>query len=189
MTLHSIPAIRPATSSDAPSLAKLIDMAGEGIPRWLWSQSCNDGQDPLEIGEDRARRTQGGFSFRNALIAQGQTRLLGMVLSYPIEEAPDADIDNLPAPIAPFVELEAQAVGTWYINALAVFLSGRGAGVGSALMHAAEEAARQAGYSKMSVQVFRRTLALCASMKDLDFTRLRGLLFASTRASPITMRM
>ncbi|MBO6956155.1 MAG: GNAT family N-acetyltransferase, partial [Rhizobiales bacterium] len=92
------PIIRPAKPSDAPSLAKLIDIAGEGIPRWLWSQSCADGQDPLDVGAERARRTEGGFSYRNAVVAERDGRPIGMVLSYAIDAAPDDDPDDLPAP-------------------------------------------------------------------------------------------
>ncbi|MFN3227116.1 MAG: GNAT family N-acetyltransferase [Hyphomicrobiales bacterium] len=148
------PIIRPAEPFDAPSLAKLIDIAGEGIPRWLWSQSCESGQDPLEFGAQRARRTEGGFSFRNALVADHADRPVGMVLSYPIDVASDDDPDDLPAPIAPFAELEAQSVGTWYINALATFTGCHGAGVGSALVAAAEGLARNAGYQSVSIQVY-----------------------------------
>ncbi len=148
------PRIRPAQSSDAPTLAKLIDIAGEGIPRWLWSRSSSDGQDPLDVGAERARRTKGGFSYRNALVAERDGLPIGMVLSYAIDAAPDDDPDDLPAPIAPFVELEAQSVGTWYINALAISAGCRCAGVGTALMKAAEDLARDSGYSSMSVQVY-----------------------------------
>ncbi|WP_375570836.1 GNAT family N-acetyltransferase [Ahrensia marina] len=148
------PRIRPAEPSDAPTLAKLIDIAGEGIPRWLWSRSSSDRQDPLDVGAERAHRTEGGFSYRNALVAERDGRPIGMVLSYAIDTAPDDDPDDLPAPIAPFVELEAQSVGTWYVNALAVSAGWRGAGVGSALMQAAEDLALKAGYGSMSIQVY-----------------------------------
>ena len=61
--------IRQAESSDAESLAKLINLAGEGIPKWLWTRACVEGQTPLEIGIERAKRKTGGFSYANALVA------------------------------------------------------------------------------------------------------------------------
>ncbi len=44
-------ALRPAGTSDAPILAKLIDIAGEGIPSWLWSGMAKPGQSALEVAE------------------------------------------------------------------------------------------------------------------------------------------
>lgn len=154
MNLQSIPNVRQAEAGDAADLAKLIDIAGEGIPAWLWGQSCGAGQTPLDVGTERARREVGGFSYKNALVAEKNGATLGMVLSYPINEAPTSDPNELPAPIAPFVELEAQSVGTWYINALAVFAGARGAGLGTRLLTAAEDQAAAAGYRQMSIQVY-----------------------------------
>lgn len=146
--------IRRATAGDAERLARLIDIAGEGIPTWLWSRACQDGQTPLDVGAERARRTTGGFSFKNALVTERHGEVAGMVLSYPIDAAPGDDPDELPAPIAPFVDLEKHSVGTWYINALAMRPGFRGHGLGSSLLRSAEELATGAGYPAMSIQVY-----------------------------------
>lgn len=150
----NIPLIRPATSDDAPTLARLIDIAGEGIPNWLWTRACTKGQTPLEIGTERAKRASGGFSYTNAMVAEAEGAPSGMVLSYAITEAPEEDPDDLPDPIAPFVALEKHSVGTWYINALAVFDHGRGQGIGTSLMREAEARAAQHGLAAMSIQVY-----------------------------------
>ena len=154
MTIQDTIAIRQAAKSDGLALAKLIDIAGEGIPAWLWSQKCDDRRAPLVIGCERAQRDSGGFSYSHALVAERLGEPLGMVLSYAIDSAPDDDPDTLPAPIAPFVALEAQSVGTWYINALAVFAANRNAGVGQRLLAAAEKRAVACGYDRMSIQVY-----------------------------------
>ncbi len=154
MSASNPAAIRVATSADAESLARLINMAGEGIPHWLWTRACVEGQTPLEIGTERAKRTSGGFSYTNALIAEADGRPIGMVLSYAITEAPTDDPDDLPDPIAPFVALEKLSVDTWYINALAVFTEGQNRGVGTQLLVAAEALARAKGFSRMSIQVY-----------------------------------
>ncbi len=158
MNLQATPRVRHATSEDARTLAKLIDIAGEGIPSWLWSQPYIDGQSPLDVGEARAKRPSGGFSYSNALIAEYQGTPVGMVLSYAIDEAPDDDPEDLPLPIAPFVALEKLSVGTWYINALAVFAKKRGAGVGSRLLQAAEGLAIANGSKAMSIQVYEQNV-------------------------------
>lgn len=145
---------RKAQQSDAADLARLIDIAGEGIPSWLWAQNANSNQSVIDVGISRARRDTGGFSYKNAIVAEREDKILGMVLSYPIEDVPDDDASEMPAPIAPFIELEAQSVGTWYINALAVRAGSRGAGVGTSLLKSAEHLAREAGHSTLSIQVY-----------------------------------
>ncbi len=154
MTTSTNTLIRAATKMDAPQLAKLIDIAGEGIPTWLWRQSASDETPALDIGAKRARREAGGFTYRNAKIAQVDGAVAGMMLGYAIDAAPDDDPNDLPAPIAPFVALEKHAVGTWYINALAVFAGYRGLGLGNGLLIEAETTARQNGHEAMSIQVY-----------------------------------
>ena len=146
--------IRPATRADARALAKLIDIAGEGIPSWLWSRQTGDDETPLDIGESRAARESGGFSYTNAHVIDHDKQPVGMLLSYAIDTAPIDDPNDLPAPIAPFVDLEAQSVGTWYINALAVLPGYRDRGLGSALLSHAEALAKTAGHKTMSIQVY-----------------------------------
>ncbi|WP_299730634.1 GNAT family N-acetyltransferase [uncultured Tateyamaria sp.] len=148
--------IRSATARDAADLAILIDIAGEGIPSWLWTTSATDGQSPLDIGMARACRTDGGFSYANALVAERDGDVIGMGLSYAIDAPPTVDPNDLPAPITPFVALEAQSVGTWYVNALAVRACARGGGIGTALLSAVEETARGAGYDRLSIQVYEQ---------------------------------
>ena len=154
MNTQSIPRIRAATVMDARNLARLINIAGEGIPNWLWTRDCIEGQTPLDVGTERATRSRGGFSFANALIEDLGDIPVGMVLSYAIDTAPDGSPDDLPPPIAPFIALEKQSVGTWYINALAVFAEYRGGGTGSRLLLATESLARSQGYREMSIQVY-----------------------------------
>ena len=95
-----------------------------------------------------------GFSFKNARIAEADETVIGMALSYPIAETSPDNPDDFPAPVAPFVELEAKSAGTWYINALAVFAGRQGAGIGSQLLSDAETQALSAGYRMMSIQVY-----------------------------------
>ena len=154
MNAYSATQIRAAWRSDARQLAQLIDIAGEGIPSWLWTRACVEGQTPLEVGTERARRNSGGFSYTNALVAEHSGAVAGMVLSYAITAAPDEDPDTLPEPIAPFVALEKLSVNTWYINALAVFADHRNRKLGTQLMAAAEQQALSNGYDQMSIQVY-----------------------------------
>ncbi|MGC3940930.1 GNAT family N-acetyltransferase [Roseobacter sp. EG26] len=161
--------LRPARLGDAKNLAKLIDIAGEGIPSWLWSQSVAVGQSPLDVGIERARRQSGGFSYRNAILAEAFDQVAGMVLTYPIEIMPQESPDDLPDPIAPFVELEKQSVGSWFVNALAVFPEFRGLGIGTALMEEVEHAAHRRGYDRLSIQVYEQNVGAVRLYEHLGY--------------------
>lgn len=159
MTFHGYSNLRAATRDDARTLTKLIDIAGEGIPNWLWSRMATEGQTPLEVGEDRARRDTGGFSWTNAIVAEHEGAAAAMMLGYGIAEPSEedrADVEGLPEPIRPFVELEHLSAGTFYVNALATFPGRRELGLGTALMAAAEYKAATAAIRRMSIQVFEQ---------------------------------
>jgi len=160
---------RPARPDDAEDLARLIDIAGEGIPSWLWARSAKEGQSPIDVGTARARRGTGGFSFANALVTEREGKVLGMALSYPIDAAPEEDPTDLPAPVAPFVALEALSVGTWYVNALAVRVAARGQGIGSNLTAEAESHATIAGYPALSIQVYAQNTGAVRLYHRLGF--------------------
>lgn len=72
-----------------------------GIPNWLWVRACVEGQHPLEVGMERAKRTSGGFSYTNALAADRNGQAIGMVLSYAITDAPTDNPEDLPGPTRP----------------------------------------------------------------------------------------
>ncbi len=61
--------LRRATKEDGRALAELIELAGEGIPGYLWSQEAKEGQTPIEVGTERVSRDDANFSYRNAVVA------------------------------------------------------------------------------------------------------------------------
>ena len=146
-----------ARKSEARAVAELIEIAGEGIPRFLWSQQAEAGEDPLDVGTARARREDANFSYRNAVLAFCDDAVAGMLLAYrlPPPSAEDlAALASLPALLRPLVELEAEVPGSFYINALAVHAPYRNQGLGSDLLVVAEARARDAGCRELSLQVF-----------------------------------
>ena len=168
---HSL-SISRATPNDAQALARLIDIAGEGIPAWLWEQSATEGKTPLAIGIERARRHTGGFSYSNAMIAKIGEQTIGMVLSYLIHEDPCDNTEVLPKPIVPFVQLEKQSVGSWYINALAVHPEYQGRGIGSRLLQTAEELGLAHNVTTISIQVYSQNTGAVRLYQRLGFTQL-----------------
>lgn len=143
--------IRPAQQDDAPVLARLIDMAGEGIPRFLWTGNP-EGLEPLDWGARRAARDEGGFSYRNASVAVIDDAVAGMLLGYRQPDPYDVgDLDEVPAVVRSLIELEARAPGSWYVNALAALPEYRGQGVGTALLDEAERLAMETGAPALSL--------------------------------------
>jgi ribosomal protein S18 acetylase RimI-like enzyme len=153
----SLPLYRDARKADARALAQLIEIAGEGIPTYLWAQRAGEGRTALDVGTERAAREDANFSYRNAVVARVDGKIAGMLLAYPLP-APSAqelaDLPGLPPLLRPLVELEHCVPGSFYVNALAVFPPYRGHGIGGALLDIALERARQARCQRLSVQVF-----------------------------------
>lgn len=146
--------VRDATIDDAPHLAFLINLAGEGLPETLWRRMADPGEDSLAFGARRAARDEGSFSYRNAKILEIDGSVAGMVLGYRLPDPYDlGDLDDYPAVVRPLVELEALVAGSWYINAIATYEQFRGRGVASALLAACEEAAGRAGATRLSLIV------------------------------------
>ncbi len=77
--------LRRASVDDARAVARLMAIAGEGIPMWLWGRAAKTGQDPLFVGTERAARPEANFSYRNAVLAQRAGQTVGMMLGYRLE--------------------------------------------------------------------------------------------------------
>lgn len=134
--------IRPARPEDAGHLTELVNMAGEGMPLYLWTKSAAPGVDPWEHGRLRACDPNVGFNWRNSNVALVDGQVAGSLAHYPLPEEPTPIGPDLPAAFVPLVELENEARGTHYINILAVYPDYRGHGVGRRLMQHAETAAQ-----------------------------------------------
>ena len=150
--------IRPATRDDALPLAEFIDMAGEGLPRYLWASMAEPGKSVWDVGVRRALRSEGGFSYLNAYVAEIGTKAAGTVIGYQLSDVPVEIGPDFPPMFAPLQELENEAAGSWYINVMAVDPAHRGKGIGGMLLAHAENLARSSGNTQMSLIVFNQNL-------------------------------
>jgi ribosomal protein S18 acetylase RimI-like enzyme len=136
------PPFRRATPADAAALAEFVNMAGEGMPLYLWRGMTKAGEDPWEIGRQRARRESGSFSYRNAAMLEEDGRAIGCLIGYPLPDEPvPIDRSKMPAMFVALQELEDLAPCAWYVNVLAVDPEERGKGHGARLLALAEEIA------------------------------------------------
>jgi ribosomal protein S18 acetylase RimI-like enzyme len=137
-------ACRNATPEDASALAELVNIAGEGLPFYLWSRSATPAETSWEIGRQRAMRDSGSFSWRNAIVREIEGEIAACLIGYRLPDAPaPIDYGEMPSLFVPLQELENLAAGTWYVNALATYPAHRGKGLGSELLAVAGSLARE----------------------------------------------
>lgn len=148
--------LRPATKSDAAAMAILVDIAGYGLPSHFWRGAVARGEavSVLEVGRMRALRDEGAFSWRNAVIAELDNEVAGMLIGYrEPDEFDDAEAEGADPLVRPLIELESLVPSTWYINVLATFAEFRGRGVGSTLIDEAVAIAARADARGLSLIV------------------------------------
>lgn len=147
--------IRPAKRGDAAAVAILADIAGYGLPAWIWTNSPKRGagESVPALGRRHFLSDDGNLSLRNTYIAEVDGDVAGMLLGYRQPEAPGPVDDTVPELIRPLLALEALAPGSWYVNVLAVFEEYRGQGIGAALLAKAEGLAAETSARTMSIIV------------------------------------
>lgn len=130
---------RPGIKADARDLARLINYAGEGVPVYFWNKIKPADQDVWAFGASRAAREEGAFSYRNAIVATVDGDVVGCAIRYVIDAAADpVDYEEMPPMFVPMQQLEDLAVGSEYLNVLAVDPAFRGRGIGTRLCGMAE---------------------------------------------------
>ncbi|MGW8246704.1 MAG: GNAT family N-acetyltransferase [Acidiferrobacterales bacterium] len=145
---------RAATPGDARELARLVNIAGEGLPLYLWKQMAGEGESAWEVGRARAQREDGGFSYQNAVLRVRGEKVVACLVGYPLaSELPGTDYSEIPPMFVPLQQLEDMVPGTWYINVVAVYEEFRGRGYGKELLALAETIARDLGMRGLSLIV------------------------------------
>ncbi|MBW6392061.1 GNAT family N-acetyltransferase [Billgrantia antri] len=162
--------IRKAKIEDAPKLAGLMNMAGEGIPAYLWEQMAEPGEDVMAFGARRVAGSESGFSYTNAHVAVCDGAIAGILLGYRLPDPYDTGpLDEIPDIVRPLVEMEALVPGSWYVNAVAVDSAYHGQGVGHMLMVRAEQLADETHSKTLSLIVAEQNAAARRLYEKLDY--------------------
>jgi ribosomal protein S18 acetylase RimI-like enzyme len=152
--MHAPPTFRPATKADAASLAVLVDIAGEGDDGLHVEHAESAGTVCARIRPRAGRPREGGFSWRNAVVAEVDREVAATLVGYPLDDPYDLGIlDEMPEIVRPLVKLEAKAPGSWYLNVLATFPEFRRRGIGAELLAIAEHKANETRARSLSVIV------------------------------------
>jgi ribosomal protein S18 acetylase RimI-like enzyme len=162
---------KPAQQHHAADLARLINLAGEGLPAHLWHGMIEGNESPLDVGARRAARKDGAFSYTNARICVENNEVLGMIVAYRLPDPYEiGELSDYPDVIRPLIELEARAPGSWYINAIATYPRHRGKGVARRLMADTEGRAAAAGCDAVSLIVAAENATAVRLYRHLDYT-------------------
>ncbi len=145
--------MRPARPDDAREMARLVDIASEGLAMHFWREASG-AMDPMEYGVLRAAREEGSFSYRNGSVIEMDGRVVALLTGYRQPDVFEAvELSEFSALIRPLLELEMYAPGSWYVNVLATFSEYRGKGIGSKLLSEAERLAKVTAANGMSLIV------------------------------------
>jgi ribosomal protein S18 acetylase RimI-like enzyme len=127
--------IRPAQPRDCADLAILDDIAGFGLPSAAWAKAATGSgcSTAHEYGVESHLGEATPCNWRNARIVEIDGHVAGMAIGYRLpENAPIEDGDD---PVfRPVHELFRRALGSWLLDALAVYSRFRGLGAGRLLM-------------------------------------------------------
>ena len=161
--------IRPAQPGDADRAAALLYSA------YIHRQVSY----PLQ-GEDENRfldrllhffRQEGNrFSYQFIQVAQQHGEVVGLELSFGGREE-----ERLNAAIGWPLEREVEE-DEWYVDALAVFTTWGHLGIGTRLLQAAEQQARQHGYAKIALNVARENEQALSLYQRLQYVVTRETL-------------
>jgi len=138
--------IRPARPADAVVAAVLLYSAYTHTP--VTSPLREKPESGfIERLQDFFRRDDNRFSYQNTQVADRGSEVVGLVLSFG-----GRDEAQLNAAVGNWLEREA-CDDEWYIDALAVLENWGHRGIGTRLMQAAEQQARQHHYPKIALHV------------------------------------
>lgn len=176
---------RAATAADSPTIARLFQMASDGVVDYVWQtlQPQYPGLTPLQIGAIRYADPDNSFGYKNCVIAEQNGDGVGMMVSFPIEPSSSesassaselnpetaTDAADKSSVVSSDENFEAESLepdvlapyqleapNTWYICALAVFPAFRGQGIGSQFLQIAHQQAAQNDFAELSLLCFEQ---------------------------------
>jgi|GEM_PF-2805339 len=159
---------RRATVKDAALIKHGFELAGAGMAEYFWTQSRHPGQSMEDVALERMRRKIQDPDNNIRVSEDG----LGAILSYDIPDQPEP-LDDVPSIVRPLVSLENQALGTHYINMLAVLPEARRKGLARALIDTARQAAGDKPLSLTVDDTNHKARALYASEGFSEVGRAR----------------
>ncbi|WP_290739985.1 GNAT family N-acetyltransferase [Amaricoccus sp.] len=167
--------IRRAMPDDALSCAQLLLMAAHGMAEAVFSDLVPGLSTEQIIASHRIEPEGRPSSHTNWWVVEGDhSDIAGGMNAYALREVfrPSREevlTDERIRMLRPMIELNAEATGTFYINALAVFPEYRHAGFGRRLIALAVQGAREAGMAAVSLTTFEDDRRLVSYYRKIGF--------------------
>ena len=173
--------IRDAETRDLRELAQIMRASGHGVVDLLYEGLFPD-HDLIDVLIERRLRNPASFAhLRNWRVAcLGTGRVAGAVCALPFEVYDQLPSDPLItreglAPIQELIDLEAGLQGTFCLTNIAVWPSGRGQGIGQALLADTAIRARAAGFDRIGLSTFGDDPAVMAFYRRAGFRQIGTL--------------
>ena len=130
--------LRAARREDAGDIARLFDLATEGLIMHYWSAAAAPGEDGWAVGTRRAADDAAENGWRRAVIVEVDRRVAGATATSRVTSEP---VEAAPAMLRPVVILKNRAEGTEWIHYLAVYPEWRRRGIARQVLttHAGEK--------------------------------------------------
>jgi ribosomal protein S18 acetylase RimI-like enzyme len=148
---------RPAHKEDCRTIAELYRISSDGVADYIWQGLAEPGEEPIEVGERRYAREDTVFSFRNCIVAERNSEVIGMLVAFPVEE-PDSAVsesdEEVDPVLKPYSELERP--GSFYVCGMALFPEYRRQGLGTRMLKLARQQAYKRGLEELSLIVFEQ---------------------------------
>lgn len=148
---------RSGKKSDSSSLAELINIASDGTLEYLFRDLIPD-LTPVQIIANNLAADNYPHSYKSAIVAEFDRKIVGMSLSYPV------DFHKITPEMTNFFPVERlehfqdfynnKIENSWFIDALCVARNYRKKGIGSKLIFLTKKKARENGYNILSLIVF-----------------------------------
>ena len=131
--------IREANLSDAKHFVRVFELASRGLAQHLWAIAAGPDGDVASVAEERMRSKLKASDPNTVFVAEIDDRFVGGVMTFVVGDEPEELDPTWDPAITALVELENRALGTHYVNALAVLPEFQGRGIGRALLQKVEE--------------------------------------------------
>ena len=148
---------RSAERKDCQKIAELINIASDGVVDYLFHDLV-PGMTPVQVVAHNLENDNYPHSYRSTVVAEEETEVIAMALSYP---SAHHKITDEMKPFFPGDRLAhlrhfyaARIENSWFLDALGVFEHHRRRGIGGKLIARVKATAVENGYHTLSLIVF-----------------------------------